>query len=316
MTFTLKDISDEEFAVAFEQKGPKLLSTELNIDVRQIYKKRRTLEKRLQVKLTPPSKEYFIQPTPIRGRLDFKCKDGTIFIGSDAHYWPNYVSTAHRAFVQLIHEMKPKAVILNGDVLDGATISRHASIGWEHKPRLIDEIEACKDRLAEIEAEMPNGNLFWTLGNHDARFETRLANIAPEYAKVEGVHLKDHFPYWQPGWSVWINDNIIVKHRYKGGIHATHNNTVTSGKTIITGHLHSAKVTPFTDYNGTRWGVDCGTLADVYGLQFSDYMEDNPRNWRSGFCVLTIKDGNLLPPEIAYVLDHNVVAFRGEYIKL
>ena len=316
MALTLGDLTDQEFALSFEQKGPKLLSTELNIDVRQIYKKRRTVEKHLQTRLVPPSKEYFIEPTPLRGRIDFKCRDGLIFIGSDAHYWPNYVSTAHRAFVQLIHEMKPKAVILNGDVLDGATISRHASIGWEHKPRLIDEIEACKDRLAEIEAEVPNGKLFWTLGNHDARFETRLANIAPEYAQVEGVHLKDHFPYWEPSWSVWINNDIVVKHRFKGGIHATHNNTLTSGKTMITGHLHSAKVTPWTDYNGTRWGVDCGTLADVYGLPFSDYMEDNPRNWRSGFCILTIKDGILMPPEIVYVLDHNVVAFRGEYIKL
>lgn len=313
---SLSALSDEEFADLFTQKGAAELSRYLQSDVRQVYKKRRDVEKRLNRQLLPPSSNYNIQPTEISGRLEYKLRDGYIFIGSDAHYWPNYVSTAHRAFVKLINKYKPKCVILNGDVLDGATISRHASIGWEYKPTLVDEIEVCKERLAEIEAEIPNADLFWTLGNHDARFETRLANIAPEYAKIKGVHLKDHFPYWQPSWSVWINDSIIVKHRFKGGIHATHNNTVSSGKTIITGHLHSAKVTPWTDYNGTRWGVDCGTLADVYGLQFTDYMEDNPRNWRSAFCILTIKDGELLPPELAFVLGHNKVAFRGEYIDL
>jgi hypothetical protein len=49
------------------------------------------------------------------------------------------------------------------------------------------------------------------------------------------------------------------KHRMKGGIHAAHNNTLHAGTTMVTGHLHSVKVTPFSDYNGTRWDVDTGT---------------------------------------------------------
>ena len=308
--------TDEEFALLFETKGAEETAKTLDTNVRNVYARRRVVEKRLNTVLPPPSNLYKTTAEPIRGREEFKIYDGHILIGSDAHYWPNYVSTAHRAFIKMIGKMKPKCIILNGDVLDGATISRHASIGWEYKPSLIQEIQACQERTAEIEAECPNAKLFWTLGNHDARFETRLANIAPEYAKVHGVHLKDHFPFWNPAWSVWINEEVVVKHRFKGGIHATHNNTVTSGKTMITGHLHSAKVTPYTDYNGTRWGVDCGTLADVYGVQFSDYMEDNPRNWRSAFCILTFQKGKLLPPELVYVLEHNKAAFRGQYLDL
>jgi len=107
---------------------------------------------------------------------------------------------------------------------------------------------------------------------------------------------------------------VVVKHRYKGGIHATHNNTVGSGKTIVTGHLHSLKVTPYSDYNGTRYGVDTGTLADTDGPQFVDYLEDSPTNWRSGFIVLTFKDGELLYPEIVQKFSDNHIQFRGQVI--
>lgn len=83
---------------------------------------------------------------------------------------------------------------------------------------------------------------------------------------------------------------------------------------MVTGHLHSLKVTPYSDYTGIRWGVDTGTLANPYGPQFAYYTEDGPVNWRSGFVVLTIKDRELLWPETVSVLRDGVVCFRGELI--
>lgn len=274
--------------------------------------------------ITPTVEEF--EPEEHPGRITIKVRDGTVLVGSDAHYWPGIVSTAHRAFVHFCEKLQPAAVIMNGDMLDGSTISRHAPIGWEDRPKLVDEIEACKDRLGEIvKASLSKKTRrIWPLGNHDARFETRLATVAPEYAKVHGVHLRDSFPEWEPCWSVWINDDVVVKHRNRGGIHATHNNTLNAGKTIVTGHLHSLKVTPLTDYNGTRWGVDTGMLAQAPGKgrptgpQFIDYTEDNPLNWRSGFAVLTFKGGRLLWPEVCHVIDERkgLVEFRGEVIEV
>ncbi len=85
---------------------------------------------------------------------------------------------------------------------------------------------------------------------------------------------------------------------------------------MISGHLHSAKVTPYTDYNGTRYGVDTGCLADPDARAFLDYSEDNAKNWRSGFCVLTFKDGQLLQPELVMVWNKNTVQFRGNLTKV
>lgn len=231
-------------------------------------------------------------------RLQLDIEDGQVLIASDAHYWPGEPSTMHRAFVRFIKDLKPRAVIMNGDVFDGARASRHAPIGWESRPTLKQELEACQLRLGEIEQAAGKARKIWTLGNHDSRFETRLAMQAPEFEGINGLDLKSHFPFWEPCWSVFINDNCVVKHRFRSGVHATWNNTIYAGRTIVTGHLHAAKVTPFRDYNGCRWGVDSGTLCEAPWIQAIDYLEDNPVQWHAAFVVLTFHKGRLLQPQL------------------
>jgi hypothetical protein len=250
-------------------------------------------------------------------RAAIQVTNGIVLVGGDGHYWPGPASTAHRAFVKFIKDMKPKAIVYNGDAFDGASISRFPDIGWEKNPWVFEELEAVQDRLAEIEQAAPKGCfLTWNMGNHDLRYETRLAAVAPQYRNIKGLHLKDHFPRWVPAWSTWFNEKVVTKHRLKGGVHATHNNVIASGKTIVTNHLHSLKVTPYSDYSSRpRWGVDCGCLADPGGEQFVNYTEDAPRNHRSGFAVLTFFKGDLLWPELVHVYDGGHVEFRGNLIK-
>jgi hypothetical protein len=252
----------------------------------------------------------------VKGRKELEVENGTVIVFSDAHYWPGEPSVGHRALVHFVKKIRPAVIVCNGDAIDGSAISRHPPIGWESCPSVKQELEVCQDRLGEIAAASKTDNLIWLLGNHDARFETRLAQVAPEFKDVHGIHLRDHFPAWEPGWSLHINDNVVVKHRYKGGTHAPFNNTVTSGRSIVTGHLHSAKVTPYTDYNGTRYGVDTGCLANTYHPAFQGYLEDNSRDWRQAFAILTFADGSLLMPELVLVYGPDSVQFRGEIINV
>jgi len=253
-------------------------------------------------------------------KINLGIVNGTVIVFSDAHFWPGIRTTAFKGLLWAISTLAPRAVIANGDIFDGSSISKHARIGWDKAPSVIEELKACQACMSEIEeiAKIARHNvkLVWPLGNHDARFETFLATHAPQFEHTSGFKLSDHFTLWQKCWSVWLNDNVIVKHRNKGGVHATHNNTVQSGVSMVTGHLHSLKVTPYVDYNGVRYGVDTGTLADIYGPQFENYLEQNPINWRSGFAVLTFKDGELLMPELAMVHTQNSIQFRGEVIKV
>jgi hypothetical protein len=246
--------------------------------------------------------------------------NGTVIVFSDAHFWPGIRTTAFKGLLWAIKEFKPSVVICNGDALDGASISRFSPSGVSGKePSLIEELKACQEALGEVEEAAKearhNVKLVYTWGNHDARFNARLAANAPEFAQTYGFKLEDHFPNWEFCMTCWVTDDLIVKHRYKGGVHATHNNTATAGKSIVTGHLHSLKVTPYADYNGNRFGVDTGTLAEPYGPQFS-YGEDNPLNHRSGFAILTFKDGRLLWPELVHKWDDGQVEFRGQIINV
>lgn len=306
-------VSAAEFVEGFNALGPEKLAAHLGTTARAVFRRRRILEAKGHI-LTPPRDRAKAVVASRPQRAELNVADGVVLVASDAHYWPGEPSLMHRALVAFCKRLKPRAVIFNGDVIDAPTISRHPQIGWEKRPQLVDEIEAAKERLHEIEIAAFRAEKIWNLGNHDLRFETRLAAVAPEYAKINGVHLKDHFPLWRPAWATWINDQVVVKHRFKGGIHATHNNTLWSGKTMVTGHLHSAKVTPFSDYNGTRYGVDGGCIADTEAKAFVDYTEDNPKNWRSAFCVLTFKGGLLLQPELVVGWDSDCVQFRGEVI--
>jgi len=310
--------SDAEFVEMFETIGPQEMSKKLGVQVRTIYRRRLRIEKLIERELVPPNgprrSPRVVSKHPAIIELDVP--DGVVLVGSDAHYWPHVVTPAHRAFVQFCTNLRPKVVIMNGDVMDGSSISRYPPIGWEHRPTVKDEVDTITERLGEISSAAKNAKLVWPLGNHDGRFEARLANVAPEYAGMYGAHLSDHFPEWWSCWEARINADVVVRHRFKGGIHATHNNTMWSGRTMITGHLHSLKVTPFADLNGNRFGVDTGTLATPYGPQFADYTELSPVNWRSGFVVLTFRDGRLMWPEIVHVVDENCVEFRGEIIEV
>jgi predicted phosphodiesterase len=244
-------------------------------------------------------------------------KDSIVLVASDAHYWPNNRSTAHRALVEFAKEMKPHAIIMNGDVIDGASISRHPPIGWEGFPTLQEELEVAKERLEEIQNASPKSMAIWTLGNHDARFETRLASLVPQYANVTGVHLKDHFPKWIPAWSVEVGgrNGAIIKHRFSGGSNSAYNNALKSGRSIVTGHDHRMGLRPVSDYTGTRWGVNGGMLADREGPQWT-YTEDNPHDWQSGFVVLPWRQGRLLMPELLHVVKAGQIEWRGELMNV
>jgi hypothetical protein len=314
-------VSDAEFIELWRtHQSVAAVAKILGLSDRDVGARRRRIEDRMNLRLEtddPRGQKYdYRRPVEYKATHHLGIENGTILCGSDAHFWPGIRTAAFRGFLKLIKELQPKAIILNGDVFDGASISRHPRIGWEHVPTVIDELKAAQARLHEIEAVAGKAKLIWPLGNHCARFSSRLAANAPEFAGVHGFQLKDHFPAWTPCWAAWVNDRFVVKHRMRSGIHATHNNTVNSGVSIATGHLHSLKVTPFSDYTGTRFGIDTGTLADTDGPQFVNYLESGPVNWRSGFAVFTIYKGRLLWPELAHKLTDGEIEFRGTVVKV
>lgn len=315
--------TDTEFIQLWGQfQSATRLAEYLCISIRAVHLRRRNIEKQYKMSLNSSDHRgvYYDKNRPKSfsplKQIELGILDGTVIIFSDAHFIPHQRSTAFKALLWAIQEFKPKAVICNGDAFDGASISRH-DVTDQPATTVIQELKACQGALGEIEevakAARHNVKLLWTWGNHDIRFGNRLAQHAPQFKDVIGFKLTDHFLDWEFCWAVWPTEQVIVKHRYKGGVHATHNNTVNAGVSIVTGHLHSLKVTPFSDYNGCRYGVDTGTLAEPDGPQFT-YAELNPSNHRSGFAVLNFFDGQLLLPELVQKFGEDQIQFRGEVI--
>lgn len=313
-------VSDEEFISCWKRLAkPTAVAAALGIDVRQVYRRRAALEEKggfiLDVADATRSKRPRNHVDRIGHRITIDLSDGIVVIFGDAHYWPGDKSVAHQALVKTIKDLKPDVIICNGDAFDGARISRHPATSWSKMPEVADELAYCQEMLGDIASAAPDySKLIWNMGNHDTRFSARLAQTAGEYVGVHGTDLPDHFPDWNFAWSTQINDDTMVKHRWHNGVHATWNNTLKGGMNIFTNHIHRLCVTPITDYNGRRYGVDCGTLSE-FGPDVDKFIygEDNPFNWGSGFAVATFHRGKLLPPELAVVQD-GLCYFRGNVI--
>lgn len=254
-------------------------------------------------------------------------KDGCVFVVSDQHYYSGLPpSPVHKASILLAKKLKPWAIVSNGDAIDGASISRWPTSSFTElgdRPLVVAELEEAAARLKEYEQMKFVRFLVWNLGNHDARFETKLAEKVPEYAGVKGTTLKDHFPGWIPAWSTWFMRDadkidapqVVVKHRFKGGMYSANNNALWSGVSMVTGHDHKLWMKPISDYRGLRWGIDAGTVSDIYSPLFLHYTEDNPQDWQSGFVILHFKNETFTGPELVWGMPDGKVFFRGEVIK-
>jgi hypothetical protein len=326
-------ITEEEFIAAWKAcPSPIALAKRLGLNERSIQQRRQRIERKTGVPMpsmiyngvqrdrggieNPAMQALYQSPT----RLHQVVPDGTVIVFSDAHYWPGIVSTAHRALVHLVRELKPRMVIGNGDIFDMASPSHWGRRDFSPLPNVRQEIEACQERLGEIEDAAPKGcRLVRTIGNHCIRFTKKLVTVAPEFEGLKGFALTDHFPRWQECWSIHLNPNsdgwTEVKHRWKGGVHSSFNNAKESSVHYATGHDHALRVQEFTNRRGTWYGMNSGTLADPEGPQFG-YSEDSPANHRSGFLVLTYHKGLLLRPAVCKVLDESHVDFERKVIRV
>ena len=307
-------VSDEEFIRLFQEHGsPKKVADIIGVAEKSVYSRRDRLMRATGISLESfAAKQTSISKATIRrNEIHFEVRNQTILVASDCHYWPGESTVAHKAFIKLCKQIKPAAIVLNGDVFDGARVSRHDPLYRNETPSVKQELEVCQDRLGEIEKASHNSKLFWLYGNHDTRLWRYMRINAPEVEGAFGADLFDYFPGWHCGYLMHVNNNTVIKHRWHNGIHATYNNVLKGGRSIVTGHLHRLQVSAWGDYNGRRYGVDTGTLAEPQGEQFA-YLEGNPVPWASGFAVLTFdKQGMLLPPELCEVIGETAY-FRGK----
>lgn len=325
-----RHITDDEFIAAWDRGkcSPQIVSQLIGISVRNVYGRRAALvSKGIVLKSVPSTRGggghgygWESADRPYRARAHGSIRDGVLIVFSDAHYWPGVPPVAHEALLKVAKRLQPKIIIANGDVFDGATISRHDVLGWQKLPTVVEELDTAKTRLAEIERAAPKAQRFYTVGNHCSRFDRRLATEVGQFDGVPGLRLEDHLSGWPMSYSVLLNedvDPVFVLHNIRGGMHAPFNNAKAAGCTVITGHLHSQKAQPVTTLLHDWEGIDAGCLADRDHAAFS-YRMDRPADWRSGFVVMTFdKEGRHFPAEfcrVQFLKDRARAIFRGQIV--
>lgn len=313
----MKKFTDEEWIAKFKECGssPSQMAKTTGISERNIYYRRDSIAQRYTIPLPSNANPYDYSP-----RLKLNNITGAAISFSDCHWWPGISDTvAYLALLEVIKEINPVLVVANGDILDGSRISRFGPIGWEKTPDVKAELDEVQMRMTAIRRASRKAIHIRTIGNHDLRYDSTLASRAREFTGIKGFRLADHLCEWKETMSLWVNDNTVIKHRWNNGLNAGHNNAMKSGKSMVTGHDHILKVTPYNDYNGIRFAGQDGTLADggggpdVGGPQFA-YGEDNPSQANSGFLVLPfIRNGHLIEPEVCRVINGEAW-FRGQRV--
>jgi hypothetical protein len=235
--------------------------------------------------------------------------DGCVLVGGDAHIWPGVNTLMMKAFIKIAKLVKPCIICLNGDIIDGARVSRHGATLGSAAPKVSAEIDAAKawmDQLPKTERRI------FTIGNHDMRVDNYLANQASELEDYAG-RLADRFPLWEFCYSFQINDDVEIRHRFRAGIHAAYNNAQVSGWTTVTNHTHAQQCTAVRNRRGSHWGVETGMLGDPNHKAFQ-YGEGATSRAHPGFALLSFdENGYLMPPEFCQMVNGRPV-FRGKYV--
>lgn len=316
--------SESEFIAAWqESKGsPRLTAVALGINERAVYARRDRLAKKGVVLPTVPltvnaqgasdcyawgaEKRHFAR------RRAYKVENGVVIIASDGHWLPDHRSTGLDALIAVVKALKPELIVLNGDMLDGGTISRWDPTRGHHKRfGLREELDCLKANTEALQEAAGKAFLAYTLGNHDLRLSRYIAVHAPEALELPATRLEDWIPKWPLSWTVEVNPGgygmTVIRHRNQSGM--LHLQAMRAGCHYVHGHLHRLNVHRQTTFQGLRYSVDTGSLADPHSDAF-DYMEGNPDH-AQGFAVLTYRDGRLMPPELVEITD-GVAWFRGK----
>ena len=121
-----------------------------------------------------------------------------------------------RSFLWGARKLKPDVVCLNGDVVDGATLSRFPRPGWQLRLALKDEIQAAQAFLANVRKASPKAEHVYTRGNHCSRVGNALANRLPEFEGMPGTRLEELFPDWVVCGSLELPGTTIKHHWHNG----------------------------------------------------------------------------------------------------
>jgi predicted phosphodiesterase len=232
-----------------------------------------------------------------------------ILIISDLHF-PYQDNKAIELALQYGLDKDVNCILINGDLLDFATISRHEK-DWRHR-QVHDEFEAVRSFLVGLRGLFPKSKIVFKEGNHDERWEKWLFLKAPEIFDDPEFTLQSRLrlgelmiDYVRDKRPVQIG-KLTILHGHElaggsGGVNPARSTFLKTLDSVLVGHYHKRSSHDETTMNGNVISVQSqGCLCGMNPL----FMPIN--KWQQGFSYVEhdIKTGD-------YLL-HNHVIIKGK----
>lgn len=193
-------------------------------------------------------------------------------------------------------EKKVDCILINGDLIDFATISRHEK---DFRSRSVkEEFDAVREFLSTVRNAFPKTKIVFKYGNHDERWEKWLFLKAPEIFDFEEFQLEIILKFAELKIEV-VKDKLPIKigklnilHGHElnggGGVNPARGAFLRTLDNVIIGHFHrSSEVTEAT-FGGNIINVrSTGCLCGMYPM----YARVNKWNLGFAYVELDIKTG-------------------------
>jgi hypothetical protein len=260
------------------------------------------------VEIAAPDPSKWKAPPKPKARKRKGDEPRKVVVVSD-HHAPFEDRTLHKLFLRYLEDEQPHQGIINGDLLDFHTISRHRSRDGFAAP-VNDCLQAGFDILADYRTASPDTE--WTLkkGNHDQRLEdlvmdnarglhgvTAAGDDVPALSLRRLLHLDElGIEYVEADWDmakVRVSKRLSVRHGPATGKAATHRLLDKFSVSVLQGHTHRLSLTLRTEHTDeddepttTRLAAEGGCMCQIHqGLGYADSPD-----WNQGFILAHVWD--------------------------
>lgn len=213
---------------------------------------------------------------------------------SDLHV-PYHSPTAVNAAVEYGKSRKPDVLLLNGDLADFYSISRHQKD--PSKRDFLQEVKSVQQCIEWLRSEFPKARIVLKAGNHEERWQHWLWNCAPEISNFPQMRLDQMLEADKYGVEVVTDQRPVMAgklpimhgHEVGKGISAPVNTArglfLRTTSTMLQGHSHRSS--QHTEPDWTHNEITCwsqGCLCDMN----PEYARVN--KWNHGCAFITVND--------------------------
>lgn len=243
--------------------------------------------------------EYIPKELPVSYAEDFtpyEISQSRVLIISDLHF-PYQNNEAIEVAINYGVEKDVNCVLINGDLFDFATISRHEK-DWKFRPAK-EEIEAVNQFFDYLKDRLPKARIVFKEGNHDERFNKWMYHKAPEFLGIEEFTLAGYLKLAEKGIE-YVTDKRPVKlgkltvlHGHElngsGGVNPARATFLKTIDNVLIGHCHrSSQHTEPTLGGDVIVTTSIGCLCGLYPM----FARVNKWNHGFGYVDLDVKTGN------------------------